>query len=191
MSGNLLGSWTRKDAPNQAVTCRWIPPAPWTRGKRKKKKKKKHCRSKKTGNPELKLTTRGEGADTPVWTRPGSAKDSSSSLDSQSEGDSGLGCNPSIQPRQDTDTEPQWGATPCPSPDHTKQPIDDDPLSDQGEGDGDQEMPDAHEHEQQGVNEPADLGPMPGETQDQEGVPPGDNQVETGDGEEPEKPEEP
>ena len=52
-------------------------------------------------------------------------------------------------------------------------------------------MPDAHEHEQQGVNEPADLGPMPGETQDQEEAPPGDDQVEAGDGEEPEEPKEP
>ena len=60
-------------------------------GKKKKKKKKKHHRSKKTGNPELKVTTRGEGADTPVWTCGGSAKDSSSSSDSQSEGEwSGL-----------------------------------------------------------------------------------------------------
>ena len=158
---------------------------------KKKKKKKKHRRSKKTGNPELKVTTWGEGADTPVWTRTGSAKDSSSSWDSQSEGDSGLGSNPSIQPRQDNDTEPRWGATPRPSPDHTKQPVDDNPLSDRGEGDGDQEMPDAQEHEQQGVNEPADLGPMPGETHDQEEVPPGDDQVEAGDGEEPEEPEEP
>ena len=160
--------------------------------KGKKKKKKKHRRSKKTGNPELKVTTRGEGADTPVWTRGGSAKDSSLSSDSQSEGDSGLGSNPSIQPRQDTDTNPRWGATPHPSPDHTKQPIDDDPLSDRGKGDGDQEMPDAHEPqgEQEDVNEPADLGPMPGESQDQEEVP-CDDQAEAGDGEEPEEPEEP
>ena len=158
-------------------------------GKKKKKKKKKHRRSKKTGNPELKVTTRGEGADTLVWTHAGSAKGSSSSSDSQSEGDSGLGSNPSIQPCQDTDTEPRWGATPHPSPDHTKQPVDDDPLSDRGKGKGDQEMPDAHE--QQGVNDPADLGPTPSETQDQEGAPPGDDQVETGDGEEPEEPEEP
>ena len=99
-------------------------------GKKKKKKKKRHRCSKKTGNPELKVTTRGEGANTPIWTRGWSAKDSSSSSDSQSEGDSGLGSNPSIQPRQDTDTEPRWGATPCLSPDHTKQPVDDDPLSD-------------------------------------------------------------
>ena len=94
------------------------------------KKKKKHCCSKKTGNLELKVTTWGEGADTPVWTHGGSAKDSSSSSDSQSEGDSGLGSNPSIQPRQDTDTDPWQGATPCPSLDHTKQPVDDNPLSD-------------------------------------------------------------
>ena len=96
----------------------------------KKRKKKKHRHSKKTGNPELKVTTRGEGADTPVWTHAGSAKDSSSSSDSQSEGDSGLDSNPSLQPHQDTDTEPQQGATPRPSLDHTKQPADDDPLSD-------------------------------------------------------------
>ena len=159
--------------------------------KGKKKKKKKHCRSKKTGNPELKVTTWGEGADTPVWTRTGSAKDSSSSSDSQSEGHSGLGSNPSIQPHQDTDTEPWRGATPHPSPDHTKQPVDNDPLSDRGEGDGDQEMPDTQEHKQEGIHEPADVGPTPGETQDPEEALPGDDQVETGGGEEPEEPEEP
>ena len=157
----------------------------------KKKKKKKHHRSKKTGNPELKVTTRGEGANTPVWTHAGFAKDSSSSSDSQSEGDSGLGSNLSIQPRQDTDTEPRRGATPQLSLDHTKQPADDDPLSDRGKGDGDQEMPNANEQQgkQQGINDPADPGPAPSEVQ--EGVPPGDNQVEAGDGEEPEEPEEP
>ena len=157
----------------------------------KKKKKKKHRRSKKTGNLELKVTIRGEEADTLVWTHAGSTKDSSLSSDSQSEGDSGLGSGPSIQPRHDTDTEPWWGATPRTSPDHTKQPMDDEPLSDQGKGDGDQEMPDAHEQqgEQEGVNDPADPRPMPGETQ--EGAPLGDDQVEVGDGEEPEEPEEP
>ena len=82
----------------------------------KKKKKKKHRRSRKTGNPELKVTTRGEVANTPVWTHAGSTKDSSSTSDSQSEGDSGLGSNPSIQPHQDTDTEPQRGATPRTTP---------------------------------------------------------------------------
>ena len=130
-------------------------------GKKKKKKKKKHHHSKKTGNPELKVTTRGKGADTPVWTHAGSTKDSSSSSDSQSEGDSGLGSNPSFQPHQDTDTKPRRGATPRLSPDPTKEPIDDDPLSDQGEGDVDQEMPDANEL--QGVNDPADPRPVPSE----------------------------
>ena len=112
-------------------------------------------------------------------------------MDSQSEGDSGLGSNPSIKPRQDTDTELRWSATPQPSPDLTKEPADDDPLSDRGEGDRDQEMPDANEQQgkQQGINDPADPGPVPGEVQ--EGVQPGDNQVEAGDGEEPEEPEEP
>ena len=74
-------------------------------GKKKKKKKKKHRCSKKSEKPELKVTTRGEGADTPVWTHARPTKDSSSSLDSQSDCDSGLGSNPSIQPHLGTDTE--------------------------------------------------------------------------------------
>ena len=69
--------------------------------------------------------------------------------------------------------------------------MDDDPLSDRGEGDGDQKMPDANEQhgEQQGVNDPAGPGPTPDEAQ--EGAQPGDNQMEAGDGEEPEEPKEP
>ena len=102
------------------------------KGKKKKKKKKKHGHSKKTGNPEFKVTTWGEGADTPVWTHAGSTKDSGSSSDSQSDGDSGLGSNPSFKPRQDTDTEPRWGANPRPSPDPTREPAEDHPLSDGG-----------------------------------------------------------
>ena len=106
-------------------------------------------------------------------------------MDSQSEGDSGLGSNPSFQPHQDTDIEPRWGATPRLSPDPTKEPIDDDPLSDQGEGDGDQEMPDTNE--QQGVDNPADPGPAPGEVTEEAG----DDQVGAGDGEETRELEEP
>ena len=83
-------------------------------GKKRKKKKKKYCHSKKTtGNPELKVTTRGEGADTPVWAPAGSTKDSSSSSDSQSEGDSGLGSNPSFQPHRILIPSP--GEAPLPS----------------------------------------------------------------------------
>ena len=78
-------------------------------GKKKKKKKKKHHRSKKLEKLELKVTTRGKGADTPVWTHAGPAKDSSSSSDSQSNGDSGLGSNPSIQPHLGTNTESRGG----------------------------------------------------------------------------------
>ena len=74
-------------------------------GKKKKKKKKKHHRSKKLEKPELKVSTQGEGADTLVWTHAGPAKHSSSSSDSQSDGDSGLGSNPSIQPCWGTDTK--------------------------------------------------------------------------------------
>ena len=75
--------------------------------------------------------------------------------------------------------------------DPTKEPMDDNPLSDQGEGDGDQEMPDANKQhsEQQGANDPTGPGPAPDETQ--EGAQPGDDQMGAGDGEEPEEPEEP
>ena len=79
--------------------------------KKKKKKKKKHHRSKKSDKLELKVTTRGEGANTPVWTCTRPTEGSSSSLDSQSEDDSGLGSNPSIQPHRGTETESRWGVT--------------------------------------------------------------------------------
>ena len=157
------------------------------KGKKKKKKKKKHRRSKKTGNPELKVTTRGKGADTPVWTHAGSAKDSSSSLESQSDGDSGLGSNPSFKPRQDTDTKPRRGAYPRPSPDPTREPAEDNPLSDRGEGNRDQEMPNASKV--QGVNVPTGPRPVPGGVP--EGVQLGDDQGKASDGEEPQEPEEP
>ena len=106
---------------------------------KKKKKKKKHPRSKKSEKPELKVTTRGEGADTLVWTHAGPAKDSSSSSDCQSDSDSGLGSNPSIQPHWGTNTESRRGVALQLSPDATREPIEDDPLSDQGGGDGDQD----------------------------------------------------
>ena len=154
--------------------------------KKKKKKKKKHRRSKKNGNLELKVTTQGEGANTPVWAPTGSPKDSSSSSDSQSKGNSGLGSNPSFKPCQDTDTEPRQGATPRPSPDPTKEPADDDPLSKWGDDDGDQEMPDAN---QQGVDDPADPGPAPGEVPEEAQM--GDDQMGADDAEEAQDPEEP
>ena len=160
-------------------------------GKKKKKKKKKHCRSKKSEKPELKVTTRGEGADTPVWTHAGSAKDSSSSSDSQSDGDSGLGSNPSIQPHRGTDTE-SWRGVPLRlSPDTTREPMEDDPLSDWGGGDGDQDMPDANEP--QGDYDPVGSGPVPVLIPDEapEGVQAGDDQAEAGDYEQPQEPEEP
>ena len=119
-------------------------PSSMDEGKRKKKKKKKHCRSKKSEKPELKVTTQGQGDDTLVWTQMGSIKDSSSSSDSQTKGDSGLGSNPSNPPWRGTDTESQWGLTLWSSPETAKPAIEvaeDTPLSDQGDGDGDQEMP--------------------------------------------------
>ena len=64
---------------------------------------------------------------------------------------------------------------------------DDDPLSDHGKGDRDQEMPDANKT--QGVDDPADPRPAPSEVT--VGAQLGDDQVEAGDGEEPQEPEEP
>ena len=195
-----LGLLPIKDWPHQAREAPWVLdpngcPKPvrnipvdstssMDEAKKKKKRKKKHGHSKKTGSPELKVTTRGEGADTPVWTCAGS-KDSSSSLDSQS--DSGVGSNPSFQPHQDTNTEPLLGTTPRLSTGPTKEPPDDNPLSDQGEGDRDQEMPDANKL--QGIQDPTGPGPAPSDVQ--EGMQPGDDQEEAGDGEEPQEPEEP
>ena len=205
--GFTLGLLPIKDWPHQAGEPPWVLdlkgcPKPvrnvpvdstssMDEGKKKKKKKKKHRRSKKTGNPELKVTTWGEGADTPVWTHAGSTKDSSSSSDSQSDGDSGLGSNPSFQPRRDTDTKPRQGATPRPSPDPTKEPIEDDLISDWSAGDGDQDMPDANE--QQGDHDPAESGPgpVPIPKGAQEGVQLGDDRMEAGEGGEPQEPEEP
>ena len=158
---------------------------------KKKKKKKKHHRSKKSEKPELKVTTRGEGADTPVWTHARPAKDSSSSSDSPFDGDSGLGSGPSIQPHLGMDTEPRRGVALRLSPDATREPVEDDPLSDQGEGDGDQDMPDANEPE--GVRDPAGSGPTPMSAPDktQERVQLGDDQMEAGSNEEPQEPKEP
>ena len=163
-------------------------------GKRKKKKKKKHRHSKKSGKPELKVTTWGEGANTPVWTHAGSAKGSSSSSDSQSDGDSGLGSNPYIQPRRGTDTESRRDVPLRLSPDATREPaedIEDAPLSDLGKGDGDQEMPDANEP--QGDADPAGPGPGPALVPDEapEEAQLDDDQGEASDDEEPQEPKEP
>ena len=158
---------------------------------KKKKKKKKHRRSKKSDKPELKVTTWGEGADTPVWTHAGSAKDSSSSSDSQTDGDSGLGSNASIQPRRGSDTESRQGVGLRLSPDATKEPTEDDPLSDRGGGNWDQDMPDANKP--QGDRDPTGSGPVPMLIPDEapEGAQLGDDQEEAGDNEEPQEPEEP
>ena len=124
-------------------------------------------------------------------THAGPTKDSSSSSDSQSNGDSGLGSNPSIQPHLGTDTESWRGVALRLSPDATREPVEDDQLSDWDEGDGDQDMPDANE--QQGDHDPAGSGPMPVLVPDetQEGVQLGDDQMEAGDDEEPQEPKEP
>ena len=161
------------------------------KGKKKKKKKKNHCHAKKLEKPELKVTIRGEGADTLFWTHAGPAKDSSSSSDSPSDGDSSLGSNPSIKPRLGTDTESRRAVALRLSPDATREPIEDDPLSNRGEGNRDQDMPNADEL--QGDCDPAgsEPVPVPAPKETQEGAQLDDNQMEAGNDEGPQEPKEP
>ena len=81
---------------------------------------------------------------------------------------------------------PSLGATPRPSPDPTKEPADNDPLSKQGEDDRDQEMPDAN---QQGIDDPTGPGPAPREVPKEAQM--GDDQMGPNDTEEAQDPEEP
>ena len=106
-------------------------------GKQQRKKKKHRCPKK----AELKVTTRGLGTDDPVWTNTGSAGNSSLTVSSHSEGDSGLGSNIWV-----TDTEPQTRAPLWASPDARRHPnkvMEDAPLSDRGDANEDIEMVDA------------------------------------------------
>ena len=105
--------------------------------KQRRKKKKHRCPRK----AELKVTTRGLGAEDPVWTNTGSARSSSSMASSHSEGDSGSGSNLRV-----TDTEPQTRAPLRASPDARRDPtevMEDAPLSDRGDTNEDIEMVDA------------------------------------------------
>ena len=154
---------------------------------KQKKKKKKHHRSRKT---ELKVTTRGQGANNLVWTHTGSAESSSSGLGSQSKGDSGLG---SIPPKshRGTDTEPRRKVPLRASPEVRREPaevIEDAPLSNRGEDSGDQEMADAEE-----PNDEAGPAPKPGFVPNEvpEQVPPGDDPADVGNNGEPQEPQEP
>ena len=104
---------------------------------KQQRKKRKHRHPRKA---ELKVTTRGLGTDDPVWMNTGSARSSSSTASSHSEGDSGLGSNFRV-----TDTEPRTRAPLRASPDVRRDPtefIEDAPLSDQGDADEDTEMVD-------------------------------------------------
>ena len=112
---------------------------------KQQRKKKTHRRPKKT---ELKVTTRGLGTDDPVWTNAGSARSSSSTASSQSEGDSGLGSNLRV-----TDTEPQTRAPLRASPDAQRDPtevMEDTPLSDRGDNNENVEMVDAERPDSEG-----------------------------------------
>ena len=70
-----------------------------------------------------------------------------------------------------------------------REPVEDDPLSDRGEGNGDQDMPDANKP--QGNRDPAGSGPVPMPDKAPEGAQLGDDQAEVGDDEGPQEPEEP
>ena len=108
---------------------------------------------------ELKVTTRGQGTDDPVWTNTGSAESSNSTVDSQSKGDSGLGSN-----FRGTDTEPRWKSLLRASPDARRDPtevIEDAPLSDRGDADEDTEMVDAEVIEAEGPEDGGESVPKP------------------------------
>ena len=102
-----------------------------------------------------------------------------------------MGSNPSIQPRQGTDTESWRGVTLQLSPDATREPIEDDPLSDRSAGDGDQDMPDAKELQDDRDPTSSGLGPVLIPEEAREGAQLGSNQMEASDGEEPQEPKEP
>ena len=128
------------------------------------RKKKKHCCPKKA---ELKVTNRGLGTDDPVWTNARSARSTSSTASSQSEGDSGLGSNLRV-----TDTEPQTRAPLQASPDARRDPtevMEDTPLSDRGDANEDIEMVDAEVIEAERLD--SDGGSAPRHSPDPEEAP--------------------
>ena len=130
---------------------------------KQRRKKKKHCRPRKA---ELKVTTRGLGTNDPVWTNTRSARSSSSTASSHSEGDSGLGSNLRV-----TDTEPQTRAPLWASPDARRDPtkvMEDAPLSDRGDTNDDIEMVDAEVIEAEQPD--GDGGSAPRRLPDQEEV---------------------
>ena len=72
--------------PRPAIQSHHESAGPSSGDERQKRRKKKHRQPKRQ---ELKVTTRGKGDDIPVWTH--TRSNSSSSLESQTEGDSGIG----------------------------------------------------------------------------------------------------
>ena len=124
--------------PRPAVQSHHESAGPSSRDERWTRKKKKHHRPKKQ---ELKVTTRGQGDDAPIWTHTGS--NLSLTSESQTEGDSGISSYWKLQ----------GGARSTTRHDHTprysletirkldKGDLKDAPLSDHGgNSDGDQEM---------------------------------------------------
>ena len=131
--------------------------------KHRRKKKKHRCPRKS----ELKVTTWGLGTDDPVWMNTGSAGSSSSTANSHSEGDSGLGSNLWV-----TDTEAQTRAPLRPSPDargDTSEVMEDTPLSDRDGANKDLEVVDAEAIEAERPG--GDGGSVPRRSPDPEEVP--------------------
>ena len=124
--------------PRPAIQSHHKSASPSSGDERRKRRKKKHCQPKKQ---ELKVTTRGQGDDVPVWTHTGS--NLSSSSESQTEGDSGIGSYQ--KPPGGTGSTTRHDHTPRYSLETVRKldegDLKDAPLSDHGgNNNGDQEM---------------------------------------------------
>ena len=154
-------SWTLPSTPDQPynLTTNPLVPAQGMRG-RKRRKKKKHRQPKKQ---ELKVTTRGQGDNAPIWTHTGS--NLSSSSESQTKGDSGVSSY--RKPPGGAGSTTQRDHTPQYSPETIRKldkgDLKDAPLSDHGgNNDGDQEMVSGDEgaEEAMGTNPIWPTGPV-------------------------------
>ena len=117
--------------PRPAIQSHYESAGPSSGDERwKRRKKKKHHQPKRQ---ELKVTTRGKWDDIPVWTHTGS--NSSSSLESQTEGDSGIGSS-YRKPLSGAGSTTRCDHTPRYSPETIRKldggDLEDAPLSDHG-----------------------------------------------------------
>ena len=145
----IVGDWPKRTGevpwvldpakhPRPAIQSHHESAGPSSGDERQKRRKKKHRWLKKQ---ELKVTTEGQGDDIPVWTHTGS--NLSSSSESQTEGDSGIGSY--RKPLGGAGSTTRRNHTPRYSPETIRKldegDLEDAPLSDHGgNNDGDQEM---------------------------------------------------